>query len=193
MAEGIGLPGPQGAMVTSIEPGGPADKAGVEPGDVVLRFDGRAIESFSDLPRIVGGTKPGARVPMQVWRKGKPVDVQVTVVEMQPERPQARRAEPSRGGGVANVLGLIVSEVPAERLKELRLRGAVQVDSVDGAAGRAGVRAGDLIVAVNNVEVQNVRQFNEFVAKLDPKRMVTLLVRRGDQSTFVIIRPSDRQ
>jgi serine protease Do len=194
MAEGLGLARPQGALVSSIEANSPAEKGGIEPGDIVLRFDGRPIESWTDLPRIVGGTKPGQRVPVQVWRKGKQVELQVTVAEMQPDRPQARRGDRPRGEGQpANALGMVVSDVPAERLKELKLRGAVQVDSVDGAAARAGVRQGDLIVAVNNVEVQNAKQFNDMVARLDPKRMVTLLVRRGDQSTFVIIRPSDRQ
>ena len=72
------------------------------------------------------------------------------------------------------------------------MRSAVQVDAVDGAAARVGLRQGDLILAVNNVEVGNARQFNEQVAKLDPKRNAVLLIRRGEQSTFVIIRPTDR-
>ncbi|MEW5879843.1 MAG: DegQ family serine endoprotease [Pseudomonadota bacterium] len=193
LAEALGLPKPQGALVTQVERDSPAEKAGVEAGDVILRFDGKTIERATDLPRIVGGTKPGSKVTMTVWRKGTQRDLHVTVGELPADRPVARRGEPpQRGGASANALGLVVSDVPAERLKELRIRGAVQVDSVDGAAARAGLRAGDLIVAVNNVEVQNAKQFNDLVAKLDPKRNVALLVRRGDQSTFVIIKPSDR-
>jgi serine protease Do len=193
IAEAIGLPKPQGALVTQVERDSPAEKAGVEAGDVILRFDGRTIDRATDLPRIVGGTKPGSRVSMSVWRKGIQREMQITVAELPADRAQARRGEsPQPGGGTANVLGLVVSDVPAERLKEMRLRGAVQVDSADGAAARAGLRAGDLIVAVNNVEVHNVRQFNDLISKLDPKRNVALLVRRGDQSTFVIIKPSDR-
>jgi serine protease Do len=193
LAETLGLPRQQGALVTQVERDSPAEKAGVEAGDVIVRFDGKTIERATDLPRIVGGTKPGTRVTMTVWRKGAQRDLQVTVGELAADRPIARRGDsPQRGGGSVNALGLVVSDVPAERLKELRLRGAVQVESVDGAAARAGVRAGDLIVSVNNVEVQNARQFNDLVARLDPKRNVALLVRRGDQSTFVIIKPSDR-
>ncbi|GAB4463787.1 MAG: DegQ family serine endoprotease [Burkholderiaceae bacterium] len=193
LAETLGLPKQQGALVTQVERDSPAEKAGVEAGDVILRFDGRTIERATDLPRIVGSTKPGSKVTMTVWRKGAQRDLQVTVGELPADRPVARRGEsPQRGGTTANALGLVVADVPAERLKELRLRGAVQVESVDGAAARAGLRAGDLIVAVNNVEVHNAKQFNDLVAKLDPKRNVALLVRRGDQSTFVIIKPSDR-
>jgi len=193
VAEGLGLAKPQGALVSRVENGTPAEKAGVEPGDVILKFDGKPIERESDLPRLVGATKPGNRVQMQVWRKGKAVDLPITVAEMEPDAPARRPDQTPRNGPVANALGLTVSDVPAERLKELRIRSAVQVDAVDGAAARVGLRQGDLIVAVNNVEVQNAKQFNETVAKLDSKRNVLLLVRRGEQSNFIIIRPQDRQ
>lgn len=193
VAEGIGLSKAQGALVSRIESGTPAEKAGLEAGDVILRFDGKLIESQTDLPRLVGATKPGSRVPMQVWRKGKTVELTITVAEMEPDAPARRPDQTPRGGQAANALGLTVSDVPADKLKEMRVRSAVQVDAVSGAAARVGLQQGDLIVAVNNIEVQNARQFNEFVAKLDAKRNVVLLVRRGDQSNFIVIRPQDRQ
>ncbi len=193
VAEGIGLPKPQGALVSSVEQGAPAEKAGVEPGDVILRFDNKPIDRESDLPRIVGGTKPGARVPLVVWRKGKQVELQVTVAEMAPDQPQARRGAPQPQPGPTNALGLTVSDVPAEKLKDMRIRSGVQVDAVDGAAARAGVRQGDVIVALNNIEVANAKSFNDAVAKLDAKRNVVLLVRRGERSQFIVIRPQDRQ
>jgi serine protease Do len=193
VAEGIGLAKPQGALVSRVESDTPAEKAGIEAGDVILRFDGKSIERESDLPRIVGATKPGNRVPVVVWRKGKQIELQITVAEMAPDTTPTRRGETPQRQGQANALGLTVSDVPAERLRELRLRGAVQVDAVDGAAARVGLRQGDLIVALNNVEVANARQFNEAVGKLDAKRNVVLLVRRGEASQFIIIRPQDRQ
>jgi len=193
VAEAIGLAKPQGALVTAIDPDGPAAKAGVEAGDVVLRFDGRAIESQSDLPRIVGGTKPGTKSTMAVWRKGAQRELQVTVAEMAQEPQVARRGEtPPRPSVPANALGLTVSDLAADKVKELGLKGAVQVDAVDGPAASAGLRAGDLILAMNNVDVVNARQFNDQVAKLDRKKNVALLVRRGDATQFVIVRPSDR-
>jgi serine protease Do len=193
VAEAIGLSKPQGALVTNVDPDGPAAKAGVEAGDVVLRFDGRAIESQSDLPRIVGGTRPGSKATMTVWRKGTQRDLQVTVVEMAAEQQVARRGEPSpRSTAPANFLGLTVSDLPPERLKELKLKGAVQVEAVEGPAANAGVRTGDLILAVNNVDVVNAKQFNEQVAKIDRKRNVALLVRRADSTQFVIVRPAER-
>jgi len=193
VAEAIGLGKPQGALVTAVDPEGPAAKAGIEAGDVVLRFDGRSIDSQSDLPRIVGGTKPGSKVSMNVWRKGTARDVQVTVAEMAQEPQAARRGEtPPRTPAPTNALGLTVSDLPAEKLKEIGVRGAVQVDAVDGPAASAGLRQGDLILSVNNMDVTSAKQFNEQVAKLDRKRNVALLVRRGDSTQFVIVRPAER-
>jgi serine protease Do len=194
VADAIGIGRPRGALVSSVERDSPADKAGVEAGDVILRFGTKDVERSSDLPRIVGGTKPGTKAPMQVFRKGKTLDLQVTVAELPADKAQAKRdgGETPKSTEKANALGLVVSDVPADKLKEMRVRGAVQVDSVDGPAARVGVRSGDLILAINNVEVTNAKQFNDMVAKLDPKARVLLLVRRGDQSTFLIIRPNDR-
>ncbi len=193
VAEAIGLAKAQGALVTNVDPEGPAAKAGVEAGDVVLRFDGKAIDSQSDLPRIVGGTRPGSKVTMGVWRKGTQRDLQVTVGEMAAEQRVASRGEPTpRNVAPANALGLTVTDVPAERLKEMKIKGAVQVEAVEGPAASAGVRAADLILSVNNVDVVSAKQFNDQVAKLDRKRNVALLVRRGDSTQYLIVRPADR-
>ena len=193
VAEAIGLGAPRGALVNTVEKDAPAAKAGVEPGDVIVRFDGKPIERSTDLPRIVGGTRPGTKVTMNVWRKGGQRDLQVTVAEMAQEQPTARRGEPPpRSAAPANALGLTVSDLPADKLKELKLKSAVQVDAVDGPAAAAGLRAGDLVLALNNVDVVNAKQFNDQVAKLDRKKNAALLVRRGDSTQYVIIRPGDR-
>jgi serine protease Do len=190
IAEAIGLGAPpRGALVNTVEKDGPAAKAGLEPGDVILRFDGKPIERSSDLPRIVGGTKPGTNSTVTVFRKGAQRDLKVQVAEMPQDRPRnARASEPAKPATPANALGLGVSDVPADKLKELGLRGGVQVDVVDGLAAAAGLRAGDIITQMNSAEVQNARQFNEAVAKLDLKKDVAVLVRRGEASRFVIIR-----
>jgi serine protease Do len=189
VAEAIGLGKQQGALVSSVDKDGPAQKAGVEPGDVIVRFDGKPIERSSDLPRIVGATKPGTTANMTVYRRGGQRDLKVTVAELQPDTQRtARGPEVPKPGEKANALGLVVSDVAADRLKELGLRGAVQVDSADGQAAAAGLRAGDLITQLNNSDVQNARQFNEAVAKLEGKKDVPVLVRRGDASRFLIIK-----
>jgi serine protease Do len=189
VAEAIGLGAPRGALVNSVEKDGPAAKAGLEAGDVILKFDGRPIERSSDLPRIVGGTKPGTNSTLSVYRKGTQRDLKVLVGEMPQDRPRtARTTEPAKPAVPANALGLGVSDVAPDKLKELGVKGAVQVDSVDGLAASAGLRAGDIITQLNSSEVANAKQFNEAVAKLDPKKDVAVLVRRGEASRFIIIR-----
>jgi serine protease Do len=189
VAEAIGLGAPRGALVNTVEKDAPAAKAGVEPGDVIVRFDGKPIERSTDLPRIVGGTKPGSTVGMTVFRKGGQRDLKVTVAELQPEpAASARTREAPKPAAPTNALGLVVSDLPADKQKELGIRAGVQVDGVDGLAAAAGIRPGDVITQLNSAEVQNARQFNDAVGKLDPKKDVALLVRRGEASRFVVIR-----
>jgi serine protease Do len=189
VAEAIGLGAPRGALVNTVEKDAPAAKAGVEPGDVIVRFDGKNIDRSTDLPRIVGGTKPGSTVNLTVFRKGGQRDLKVTVAELQADQQATGRTrEPPKPAAPTNALGLVVTDLPAERQKELGVRGGVQVDGVDGLAAAAGIRPGDVITQLNSAEVQNARQFNDAVAKLDPKKDVAVLVRRGDASRFIVIR-----
>ena len=194
VADALGLPKAAGASVSSVEPDGPADKAGVQAGDVIIKFDGKAVESSADLRRMVAGTAPGSHVAASVWRNGAARDLQVTVGEMPQEA--ARPGNPHGNGGPKapethpDALGLVVSDPGADRLKELHLESAVQVDVAEGAAGAAGVRPGDLILSVNNVHVKNAKQFKELVGKLDVAKPIPLLVRRGDQSQWLILHAS---
>ncbi|MGH8769225.1 MAG: DegQ family serine endoprotease, partial [Burkholderiales bacterium] len=114
LAESFGLPKAAGALVNSVEKGGPADKAGLEPSDVILKFDGKTVNSTSDLPRIVAQTRPGSKATMQIWRKGAARDVTVTVGEM-PEEKVAQRPgrRDNKSGNVVARLGLTVSELSA--------------------------------------------------------------------------------
>ena len=191
VAEAIGLPKAAGAAVSSVESDGPADKAGVQPGDVIIKYDGKPVDSSADLRRMVAATTPGTKVATTVWRDGAPRDLTVTVGEMpqEPARPGLRG--PSLGKAPEShpdVLGLVVSDLSNAQLKELHLEaGAVQVESADGAAAAAGLRAGDVIVSINVNRVKNVKQFNELIAKLDLKKPVAVLVRRGDQSQRLIL------
>ena len=189
VAEAIGLGAPRGALVNTVEKDAPAAKAGVEPGDVIVRFDGKPIERSTDLPRIVGGTKPGSSVNMTVFRRGGQRDLKVTVAELQPDQAAtARTREAPKPAVPTNALGLVVSDLSAEKQKELGVKAGVQVEAVDGLAASAGIRAGDVITQLNSAEVTNARQFNDTVAKLDAKKDVALLVRRGEASRFVVIR-----
>ncbi|HXW66087.1 MAG TPA: DegQ family serine endoprotease [Burkholderiaceae bacterium] len=195
VADAIGLPKAAGAAVSSVESDGPADKAGVQPGDVIIKYDGKPVESSADLRRMVAATTPGTKVTTTVWRDGAARDLMVTVGEMpqEPVRPGLRGPGSGRAPqGHPDVLGLVVSDLPAAQLKELHIEGgAVRVDSAEGPAAAAGLRSDDLILSVNVTRVKNVKQFNELIGKLDLKKPIAILVRRGDQSQRLILHAGD--
>jgi serine protease Do len=194
LAESLGLAKPMGAVVNSVEKGGPADRAGIEPGDVILRFDGKQINASADLPRMVGATRPGTRSTVQLWRKGTTRDIAVVVGEMVDEK--AAGSRPGQGGKVpeqaANRLGLVVSELTAEQKRELKMASGLVIEHVRGTGSRADLRPGDVIIAVISkgatTEVKSVDQFNKLLAQFDKGSNVTLLIRRGEMQTFVTIK-----
>ncbi len=197
VAESLGLPRPQGALVRSVEAGSPAEKAGVEAGDIILRLDGRVIERANDLPRLVGNTRPGSRATLTVFRRGAQRELVVQVAEVEPERPARRAAAPSapadesaaRNSPAAQSLGLSVSELTETLKRDLKVKGGVRVDAATEAAARAGIREGDVIVAVSNTEVANLRDFEAAVARVDRGRAIPMLVRRGEMATYLLVRP----
>ena len=189
LAESFGLPKPSGALVNSVEKGGPADKAGIEASDVILKFDGKEVSSSSDLPRIVAQSRPGSKATAQVWRKGTARDVSVTVGEM-PEEKTAQRPgrKDTKPGNVVARLGLTLSELSSEQRKELALSGGLLVEDAQGAAAKAGIRRGDVLLAINNQDVKSVDQLNQLLGQFEKARSVALLIRRGDGALYVPLR-----
>jgi len=194
VAESIGLGKAIGALVQGVESGGPADKAGIEAGDIITKVDGKAIEKSGDLPRIVGATKPGAKTTLQVFRRGANRDIAVTVVEFEPEKPRrvAQGADPQQPSQPKTAIGLAVSDLTDVQKRELKLRGGVRVETVEGPAARAGLREGDVIVTLDNTEVTDAKQFNTLAAKADKARPISVMVRRGEWTNYLVIRPAAR-
>ena len=195
VAESIGLGKPEGALVRSVEPDSPAAKAGIEPGDIIVRFDGKAIEKSVDLPRLVGNTKPGARSTVTVFRRGSTKDLTITIGEVEPERvaqrPESKDTKPPATSLVKS-LGLSLSELTDAAKAELKLSGGVRIDGAEGAAARAGLREGDVILAVANTEVKGLKEFEAVVAKADKSRPINVLFRRGEWAQYAVIRPATR-
>jgi serine protease Do len=192
LAESFGLQKAVGALVNAVEKGGPAEKAGVESGDIILKFNGKPVESSGDLPRIVGGTRPGSKASMEVWRKGTTRDVSVTVGELPEDRVASRergRSKPTEQA--ANRLGLVVHDLNAEQRREQKLTGGVIVEEVRPNS-RADVRPGDIITAVTSkgqtAELKSAEQFNKLVAQIDRNTALTLHVRRGESNLFVTVK-----
>ncbi|MCK6407388.1 MAG: DegQ family serine endoprotease [Rhodocyclaceae bacterium] len=193
LAESFGLAKAQGALVSAVEKGGPAEKAGIEAGDVILRFDGKPINASSDLPRTVAATRPGSKVAVNLWRKGGARDVELVVAEMPADDKQAARTQKSRPQEqAANRLGLIVSELTPEQRRELRVNGGLLIEEIRGAATRTDLQRGDILLALiskgTTTDLKSVEQFNRLLAQFDKSASITLLVRRGEVQTFVTIK-----
>ncbi len=184
LADTFGLNSPHGALVADVEAGSPADKAGVQVSDIILKFDGKPINSSIDLPRLVGATKPGIRSTLTIWRKGAQKELTVSVGELPEEKVAAAKSKEAKK---ANRAGLAVTELTKEQKGILKINNGVLVEEATGAAARAGIQTGDVIVAVNNQEVNT----SEELARLlnDPARKnAALLVKRGENAHYVSLR-----
>jgi serine protease Do len=194
VAESIGLGKAQGALVRFVESGSPADKAGIEAGDIITRLDGKVIERATDLPRMVGNTKPGSKATVTVFRRGGSKDLSVAIAEFEADKPVKRvsekETEKPKGSAAAQSVGLVVSDLTDAQKKELKIKGGVKVETVVDAAARAGIREGDIIVAIGNTEVHSVREFDAVIAKVDKSKAVPVLLRRGELASYLLIRPA---
>ncbi len=194
LAESLGLGKPMGAVVNSVENNGPAEKAGIEAGDVILKFDGKSINNSADLPRMVGITKPGTRSTVQVWRKGATREINVVIGEVPDDK--LASAKPQRSTKSverpANRLGLVVSELSTEQKRELKMNFGLLIEDVRGVGARSDLRPGDIIIAVISkgatTEVKTADQLNKLLVQFDKGSNVTLLIRRGEMQTFITIK-----
>jgi serine protease Do len=192
LAISFGLDRARGALVNSVEKGSPADKAGVEATDIILSFDGRAVESSSDLPRIVGSTRPGTQSTVEIWRKGARRKLSLTVGELQEDRIAAAdrpRVKP-QAAAPANRLGIVVSELSPEQRKGIGVSGGLVVTDVRPDS-KADVRRGDVLLMMvhkgQHTELKSVEQLNRLLAGMEKSAVITLQVRRGESTAFVTI------
>ena len=195
LAESFGLSKPTGALISNVEKDGPADKAGIKASDVILKFDGKLVDSSGDLPRIVAATKPGSKVVVELWRKGSAKQVTVEIAEM-PEEGRLARSAKKLADDVAGLiarLGIVVSELGKEQLQELEAGGGLLVEEVKGAAARAaGLQQGDVLLAIGNTSIRSLNQFNEILKHVPKGKNVALLVRRGEAASYVAIRLDEK-
>src|SRR3989338_7062292 len=195
LAESFGLSKPAGALISNVEKNGPADKAGIEASDVILKFDGKPVSSSIDLPRMVAATKPGSKVAVELWRKGGPRQITVEIAEMPEDGKLARAAKKLADdlAGTISRLGIAVSELSKEQLEELQISSGLLVEEVKGSAARAaGLQHGDVLLAIGSIPIRSLGQFNEILKQVGKGRNVALLVRRDDAASYVAIRLDEK-
>ena len=194
VAESIGLGKAQGALVSHVQSGSPAEKAGVRAGDIITRFDGQPIEKVSDLPRMVGNAKPGTRRAITVFRQGKSLDLNLTVEAMEPEKSARASAAGEPQTAASQSLGLTVADLGDEQKAKLKTRRGVRVTDVDGPAASVGLRPGDIILAVANTDVGSAAEFEAAASQAmkggKAGKPVNLLVQRGEMVQYVLLHPA---
>jgi serine protease Do len=192
VAESIGLGKPIGALVRSVEAGSPAEKGGIEAGDIITRFEGKPVEKSSDLPRLVGSTKPGTKATVTVFRRGATRDLSVMVAEVEAEKAVAKapaaKEEKPKATAAAQAFGLVVVDLSDAQKKELGIKGGVRVDAATEAAARGGLREGDVILQAGNVDVASVREFEAVIAKFDKSKALSVLFRRAEWTQYTVLR-----
>lgn len=196
LAESFGLSQPNGALISSVEKAGPADKAGIEASDVILKFDGRVVKSSADLPRIVAAARPGSKVTVELWRKGATKQVTVEVAKMPGDGgklAQAVKGLAGEAGKLIERLGIALSELSREQLLELQSNSGLLVEEVRGQAARAaGLQHGDVLLAIGNMPLRSLNQLDEIIRQVPKGRNVALLVRRGETASYVAIKLDEK-
>lgn len=180
LADSFGLKKPQGALVSAVESGSPAEKAGIKSGDIILGVDGKSIDSSADLPRVVGETRPGTSVSIKVWRHGETRELRTLLGEL----PLETAAGDDNGSNLTpGKLGLSLRALTREERRQIDARGGLLVENVEGAAARAGIQPGDVILALNDEPVRNVEQLRRLVDKSHGS--IALLIQREGNKIFV--------
>ena len=189
LAESFGLDKPMGALVAQVQSGSPAAEAGLQPGDVIIAFNGREIQRSAQLPKWVGALKAGTEAEMTVVRDGDEKTLEVTVGEL-PDNPQAGMAgQPDQDQGESDKLGLEVRAASAAELARVKADHGVVITGVqDGPAARAGLSSGDLLVSLNGKPVDSLDAYREIAADLPDEGTVPALVNRDGNARFVAIK-----
>ena len=185
LAESFGLDRPRGALVSQVQEDSPAARAGLRASDVILMFGGKPVENSGDLPRMVGMAKPGAKIPLQVWRSGKAQELHVVLDELPGEEQVVGKSSKTYSRG-----GLALSELTPDQRRELKIDHGLLVEEVTGDAARAGIRVGDVILAVNNSKVAMIEVFRKAITVVPKGKSAAILVRRGEGSLYIPLKIS---
>ena len=180
LAAAFGLKKPVGALVSAVQADGPAAKAKLQAGDVILAFNGTDISRSSELPVLVGSVKPGTAVSLKIWRKGEARDIKVTLGDFNEAKVASTEVQ---SGASQGRLGVAVRPLTADERRQAEVAGGLLVEQATGAAARAGIQPGDVILALNGEPVGSIGQLRTLVAKAG--KHAALLVQREDAKIFV--------
>lgn len=194
LAESFGMKRPHGALIAKVLSGGPAEQAGFEVGDIVVKYDDKEVSFSSDLPPLVGNSKVGSTIPVEIIRKGKSKTLKVVISELPAEEEIQVASGTKNGTGKSNVLNVIVKDLTDAQRQELQIEDhGVIVESVsDGPAQKAGIRSGDIILLINNIKVKDANQFESLIKDLPKDKSIPILIQRRGGPIFIALKlPED--
>jgi serine protease Do len=192
LADYFGLNSSAGALISSVEKGGSADKAGIQASDVILKFDGKVIHESRDLPRNVAATQPGSKVTVQLWRKGTTKEVKLIVDELPSEGRITHSSKSELSAEQIARLGLSVVELSKEQKKQLDIENGLLIEDLKGTSARNDLQRGDIILALGNTPIVSIEQLNSVLKSIPKARNVALLIRRGDTSSYIAIKLDEK-
>ena len=186
LSESFGLDNTSGALIAMVEKASPAEKGGIQPGDIILKFNKNFIASSSDLPKFVGTTKPFTKVPVEILRKGKKIKLDVRVGEM----PSEKTVVASRESKIneVNRIGLSLKELNNDERKKINGRNGLLVVKVEGSASTSGIRTGDVILAFNNSAVESIASFNKKIRRVPKGKTIALLIYRNSNTIYIPVK-----
>jgi len=192
LAESFGMNKPHGALVAKVLPDSPAEKAGFEVGDVIVKFNNQNVSFSSDLPPLVGSSEIGARLPVEIMRRGKTKKLHVKIAEL-PTDDQIIAGDKNGGSSSGNALNVIVNNLTDEQREKLEIKenGVLVTNVTSGAAYTAGVRKGDVILLINNVKIRDVEHFEQFVTDLPKGKSIPILIQRRGGPIFLALKLTD--
>ena len=186
LSESFGLDNTSGALIAMVEKASPAEKGGIQPGDIILKFNNNFIASSSDLPKFVGTTKPFTKVPVEILRKGKKIKLALKVGEM----PSEETVVASRESNIneVNRIGLSLKELNNDDRKKINGRNGLLVIKVEGSASASGIRTGDIILAFNNSAVKSISSFNKKIRRVPNGKTIALLIYRSGNTIYIPVK-----
>ena len=186
LSESFGLKDTRGALIAMVEKNSPAEKGGIQPGDIILKFNKNNIASSSDLPKFVGTTQPFTQVPVEILRKGKEIKLSLKIGEMPTEEPMvASNQEKTKK---VNRIGLTLRELTKQDIKKINGRNGLLVIEAEGSASTAGIRSGDVILAFNNTAVESIASFNRDIRRVPKGKTIALLIYRNGNTIYIPVK-----